>query len=228
MNSGLLRITTTIAAVILLAVGTAGAGDWFGWSFGGGVKGSGDRITEERDIRDFTKIRTSGSMDVHVVVGDQPSLSITFDDNLIDLIETRVKGKTLRITCDESYRARKSCLIEITVPKLTSVVSSGSGDMLIENLNGDYFEYNVKGSGDLEIEGEVEEVELGVAGSGDINARQLIADHAEVVIRGSGDVDVYANESFSGSVYGSGDIDYYGKPDHVDKHVSGSGDITRR
>ena len=60
-----------------------------------GVRGSGDLITEERDVRAFDEIRTAGSFDIYVEVGPEQSVKITFDDNLIDLIETEVRGKTL-------------------------------------------------------------------------------------------------------------------------------------
>jgi hypothetical protein len=65
-------------------------------------------------------------------------------------------------------------------------------------------------------------------GSGDINARRLRASDAVVRIHGSGDADIYADTEFDGSVYGSGDINVYGDPKYLDRHVSGSGDISRR
>ena len=75
---------------------------------------------------------------------------------------------------------------------------------------------------------ETEMLEITTHGSGDVNARRLRAVDAIVRVHGSGDADVYAEIDFDGAVYGSGDIDVYGDPENLDRHVSGSGDISRR
>ncbi len=214
---------------------------------GAEIKGSGDMVTQVRDVPEFNKIRSTGAFDVHITVGNTQRVTITFDDNLIDLAKTEVKGKTLRLYCDESYSSRKGCKIEITVPELQSVDASGSGDFIIENLKGDSFEYDISGSGDATISGEVGElnvtvtgsgdvdidghatdVDVVVSGSGDVDAHRLIAENATVRVSGSGDVRVHATGDFNGRVSGSGDIAYYGNPAHVSKRVSGSGDISAR
>ena len=224
------RLYFITVIMLLLVVGSVSADNWFSTIFGQskGVKGSDDLVTEERDVKPFNKIVTSGAYDITVVVGEKQSVKITFDDNLVEIVQTEVKGKTLRIFSDKSYRSQHDCLIEITVPELKEVVAKGSGDIVIENLKGDFFEYDLRGSGDVELGGEVDELEINLAGSGDIDTRNLIAKDAFVAIRGSGDVRVYASDSFDGAVYGSGDIDFYGNPDNVSKHIAGSGSIKRR
>ncbi|MBU8932674.1 MAG: DUF2807 domain-containing protein [candidate division Zixibacteria bacterium] len=220
-----------VALCMLMMIATSvSAGNWFTDIFGStrGIRGSGDLVSEDRDVKAFSKIRTSGSYDIVVVVGREQSIKVTFDDNLIDIIETDVKGRTLRIYSDESYRTRRDCLIEITVPELKGFVAKGSGDIEIRNMDGEFFEFDLKGSGDIEMEGMIDELEINLAGSGDIDARDLIARDAIVVIKGSGDIRVHATEILDAAIYGSGDIDYYGKPDDVSKHVAGSGNIKRR
>lgn len=238
-----------LAVTVLMMSGSVEAGNWFNWTFGGnGVKGSGDMVTEERDVIEFSWIETLGAFDVFVKVGEKQSVLITFDDNLIDLIETKVKGKTLKIYSDESFRSKRTCKIEITVPKLEGATTRGSGDITVMNVNSDVFECDINGSGDITVknlegdflecringsgdfsaDGKVEELEIRVYGSGDVDTRDLRAKEANVVIKGSGDARVHADESFDGSVYGSGDIAYYGDPEHTSKHVAGSGSIRRR
>ena len=73
-----------------------------------------------------------------------------------------------------------------------------------------------------------QEVEIKVSGSGDIDARDLESTEAYVRVSGSGDVKVYAAEAIDARVSGSGDIAYYGDPEHVSRHVSGSGSIRKR
>jgi len=192
------------------------------------IKGSGTLISDYRDVNEFNKIRISGSADLYITVGEKQSIKVTFDDNIIEYIQTDVKGKTLQIDCDVSYSSRKDCRIDITIPELKGIILSGSGDVHIENLRGDFFEYTLKGSGDMDAQGEIEELELNLYGSGDINTRELKAQNAVAVIKGSGDIDLYADNTLDCSVYGSGDIEYYGNPKDVTRHVAGSGSIKKR
>ena len=223
------RTVLCLLALILLAAPSTIADDFFNWITGRDcVRGSGDLVTEERDVRDFTRIETRGAVDIFVTVGESRKLSLTFDDNLIDLIETNVRGKTLKITSERSYSSRRACKIEISVPQLEEVRVTGSGDVEIYNLSGDYFEFTVSGSGDMRAEGEIEELDIRVSGSGDVDTRDVVAQEANVKISGSGDVKVFAEEEFYGRVSGSGDIDVYGNPEHLSRHVSGSGDIRKR
>jgi hypothetical protein len=216
-----------VTFVLCLFAATAGAHDFFGL-FKSGVKGSGDLTTESRNVDDFKRIKSTGSFDVNIEVGKEYSLEITFDDNLIDLITSEVRGNTLYLTSEEHYRSRRSCKIDITVPELELVKLSGSGDITVTNLDSDKFEYTISGSGDLVASGKVDELEVRISGSGDIDTRELIAKTVYATVSGSGDIKLYAEETLEGRVSGSGDIYYYGDPENVSTSVSGSGDITKR
>ena len=193
-----------------------------------GIKGSGDLKSETRQVDNFTRIKMVGAFDVFVTVGKEQSITLTFDDNLLDNILTEVQGKTLILESEESYSSRKNCKIEITVPELEYVKLSGSGDIVVSELNSDMFEYELSGSGDLTAEGKVKDLEINLSGSGDIDTHKLIAEDVYAKISGSGDIKVYASNRFDGKVSGSGDIVYYGNPKYTDKKVSGSGSIRER
>ena len=211
------------------------------------VNGSGDLITESRDVSDFTEIEVSGPFDVLVTCGEDQTVTITIDDNLMDLITTKVRRGVLEIKCEESFSAHRRSIIEISLPELEALALHGSGDVRVQAAKGDELEFDLHGSGTIEVvdinaelllvtiagsgefvaEGKADEVEVRVSGSGDIDLRELIADDASVRISGSGDVEVYAVESFSGRVTGSGDIRIHGNPKRFTEKVSGSGDIRR-
>jgi hypothetical protein len=212
-------------SLVLLVAGSVSA-DWFG--FGKSIKGSGDAVTEERDVGSFKRIESNGSADIFVTIGNELSVKVTIDDNLIDLIETEVRGKTLRIDSRESYSTRLGCKIEITVPELERVYLRGSGDVLVERLDSEFFEFKLSGSGSLVAEGSTDELELRLSGSGDIDTRDLTAQEAYAVISGSGDIRVHAEESFDGRISGSGDIAIYGDPSDFSKSISGSGSIRKK
>ncbi len=221
------RIVLPVTMLLILSVAGSVSADWFG--FGSrSIKGSGDLITEERDVGSFQRIESSGAADIFVTVGEELSVKVTLDDNLIDLIETKVRGKTLKIESRENYRSRHGCRIEITVPELERVYLRGSGDILVERLEAEFFEFKLSGSGSLVAEGATDELEVHLSGSGDIDTRDLIAREAYVSLSGSGEIKIHAEESFDGRISGSGDIAIYGNPSDFSKSISGSGSIRKK
>ena len=84
---------------------------------------------------------------------------------------------------------------------------------------------NVHGSGDIDVQGQVQHVTVQVAGSGDVHAGQLRAQDVTCSVAGSGDAVVLAEKSVHASVAGSGSIRVLGAPPVRRTHVVGSGDI---
>lgn len=229
MRKGRCNFFVVLILLTLFSFSSASAGNFLKSLFGcPGIEGSGELITEERDVKSFDKIESSGSYDIYVKVGEEQNIEITFDDNLIELITTRVSGKTLKVSSEGSFSSRNTCRVDITVPELEKLSLSGSGSIEIVDLDESSFTLKLSGSGDLRASGKVEELEIRLSGSGDIDTRELIADETYCKISGSGNIKVRAEESFEGSVSGSGNIYYYGEPDHISTHVSGSGRIKKR
>lgn len=214
-----------VGAVVLCTVALPVSAGLFGQKT---IKGSGEVTVQTREVGSFDRIRSSGSFDVNVTIGPQQKITVSFDDNLIDLVQTEVKGRTLQIFSDGSFSSHKSCKIEITVPSLEAVIVSGSGDIHVQGLKGPEFTYEISGSGDATLIGEVDEIDIEVSGSGEVDARELKAKRAYVDIAGSGDVMVWASELLDGSIAGSGDIAYYGNPSEVNRDIAGSGDIRKK
>lgn len=223
------RWLIAIAMVCLFAGVSAQAGDLFDGMFTKHktIHGSGTAASETRDVEPFTQISVSMGVDVFVTVGPTQQVKLTFDDNIVSKIRTRVRGNTLEIDSRYSFDCDADCKIEITVPKLEAFSLAGSGNIEIKGINGDEFEIDVAGSGDVTIDGQTKSLTIDLAGSGDIDTRKLIAEDADVDIAGSGNVQVYATKSLNADISGSGDIRYYGNPEYVDSDVSGSGSIRR-
>lgn len=240
------RIMITVGLLMFMA-GSVQAGGILSFLTGHYVNGSGDLTTEERKLPEFTEIDVSGPFDLVVTCGEEQTVTITIDDNLMDLISTNVRRGVLKIKCEESFSAHRRSKIEISVPALEALSLHGSGNVRVRAAKGDKIDFSIRGSGEIEVVdidaellsisisgsgefvavGKATEVEARVSGSGDIDLRDLIADDANVRVSGSGDVEVYARKSFSGRVSGSGDIRIHGNPKRFREKVSGSGDIRR-
>ncbi len=211
---------------------------------GNSVQGSGNIITQEREVSDFSKIHLKGSGKVFLTPGEKQSLEIKTDDNIMPLIETNVSGKKLTISHGNHHLRPTSFEVFITVKNLEGVAISGSGDVRGQNrFVTDAFYVEISGSGDVDLEveanrletklsgsgsihlaGKAEDYAVSISGSGEINAFDVQAKNVSVKISGSGNCRVHAIESLDTKVSGSGDVYYKGRP-KIKTKMSGSGSL---
>lgn len=222
---------------------------------GTGVIGvSADDTSEQvRALDTFTSIRNKGSFEVFVTVGEKQSVKVTADSEIIDKVETDVRGETLHIELEDNknwlgYRNIDVLRVDITVETLEAVRVDGSGNYEVRGLNGGNFSADVngsgdidlidaktdrlsiaiKGSGDVDASGECTELDVEIKGSGGVSGRSMSCKSGDISIMGSGDVDITLNESVDVGVMGSGDVTVWGKPEKVKSRSMGSGDIVLR
>jgi hypothetical protein len=192
-----------------------------------GVRGSGNVITEERDVTGFDEIVVLGSGDVVVSVTGTESLMIEAEDNIMPLLTTDVKNGRLELGSESSFSTTVGIKYAITVVALEGVEINGSGDVVATGLDADSFAAEINGSGDIRLTGTSRELDVGINGSGGFQGEDLVAATGAVQVSGSGTAVVNVTDNLIASISGSGDIEYIGDP-ALDASTSGSGDISRR
>jgi hypothetical protein len=220
------RLLTTALLTALIAVAMAGGAQAFwGDKDKDTVKGSGDAETRTLELSDFDRVDVGGAFTVNVTRGDEHQVTVTIDDNLWELLEAEVKNGKLTFDWKKSIEPDVDSTIDIVAPTLTELSTHGAADVTIRDFKGNRFEFGVSGAGELEMDGEVDELEIGVSGAGDIDTRDLEAKHVTISVSGAGEAKVHATESFDGRVSGVGNITCYGSPEKQKTRVSGMGDI---
>ena len=214
---------------------------------GKSVQGSGNIITQEREVSEFSKVHLKGSGKVFLTPGKKQSLEIKTDDNIMPLIETDVSGNKLTISHGNNHLRPTSFEVYITLENLEGVRISGSGDIIgkgrfVTNTlyaeisgSGDMdlevetglLETKISGSGSIHLSGKAEDYTVSISGSGKINAFDVDAKHVSVKISGSGDCRVSTSESLDAKISGSGDVYYRGRP-QINAKISGSGSLKSR
>lgn len=182
------------------------------------------------DLRGFDEVALAGSQDAIVTVGGAHAVRAEGPAEVLDRLDLRVEGGTLRIGMQKGnwnwIGNQPRTRIFVTLPALRAAAVAGSGDMQVDRVAGDSFSAKVAGSGDLRIaELKVGEVQFSVAGSGDIRAVGS-AERSSVLVAGSGDVDTggLTVRSTRASVVGSGDI-RVNASDTANVSIVGSGDV---
>jgi hypothetical protein len=192
-----------------------------------GVPGSGNAKTEVRSAPAFTAVSVAGSFDADIAIGPESRVEITGDDNIVPLITTDVHGDRLEIGSRKSFRTSVHLVAKITVPRLTGIGLTGSGDITAHGVQSDRIAVTLSGSGTIRADGTVHEAEVELTGSGTVALDQLAVERASVSVSGSGDVAVAASKSLDVSITGSGDVTYRGDPE-LKKRITGSGSVSRR
>jgi hypothetical protein len=192
-----------------------------------GVPGSGNARTEVRNVPAFSAVDIAGPIDAEIAVGPEAHVEITGDDNLVPLITSDVHGDRLDIGTRKNVRPSVHLVATITVPRLTGLGLTGSGDIAAHGVQADRLGVTLTGSGTIRADGTAHEAQVDLAGSGKIALDQLAAERASVSVSGSGDVAVAAARALEVSITGSGDVTYRGDPE-LKKRITGSGSVSRR
>ena len=208
------RRALPLAAVVVTALAVAGCdlGD------------DGPRTSQARDVAAFSRIDNRDSVDVRLHVGEPQRVQVRAGEKVIDDVRTEVRDGTLHVTFDHDGFLGDDVIVEASVPQLTAVEASGSGDIDADGIDADALAVRSDGSADITLEGTAARFALDLDGSGDADASGLAAREARVVVGGSGDADVRADQRLD--VDGSGDVRYHGAP-ALTRHVDGSGDLSR-
>lgn len=194
------RMSIALAAVLVMAAAC-------------GVAGSGNLVTEQRDVGSFDSIDVSAGIDVVLTVdaGANPSVTVTYDDDVIDDVETQVIGTTLNIRYRQNVVIRNiggGRIVEVTMPSVDEIELSGGSD-LRGSGEADTYRLTASGGSDADL--------------GDLEARDIVLDAS-----GGSDVRVFASSSVEGEASGGSNVTVFGGPDRVMIDTSGGSDVNLR
>ena len=189
------------------------------------IKGSGNIISENRALTNFSSINLIGSIDVNIHSSDEYHCTVIGDDNIIPYIITEVVNNSLQISINKNYSSTEVLEVNVNASDYDEVSISGSGNINIIDFKNDNLSLNISGSGDITTNGEVQTLIAKISGSGDIISRELISKYATITINGSGDAKIWASDSISAQINGSGNIEHYGNPINITSKINGSGNI---
>jgi hypothetical protein len=198
---------------------------WVSRLFSAAVDDSGNRATRARELAAFSAIRIKDSTDVDIQIGTPQQVSVVGDEKRLDTIDLHVDGNCLIVSSQGSDTSYRTLKVKVQVPAMDAIDIEGSGDAALHGIDGGKLRVGIAGSGDVRIEGKVDELALRIEGSGDARLKSLNAKTADVEIDGSGDADVSVADTLHARVNGSGDITYGGHPHDVYDLKLGSGEI---
>lgn len=212
------------------------------------IDGNGIPATEIRRAEGFNEIESSGDFKVTVVPGNNYSLIVNAESNLLPYIQTNVNGRTLKIKTGGVHMLRQNLPIEIQIvcPELQGIDLSGSGSVETGNYSCNRLKLNISGSGSITtgtiaqsisanisgsgsifLKGEANSTKFVISGSGKIKSYDLLQNECTATISGSGDMYVNVSNLIDANISGSGKVYYISRP-KIRTSISGSGAVVDR
>ncbi len=213
------------------------------------IKGEGDIITREIILDEFTSVHLLGSFNIIVAQGENQKVVAVGHENIIERLKTEVHNDVWDVHLQQGSYRDYELTIYITIPNIEQVYVTGSGDITINDFEGQAdLDLKISGSGKLtlnEMEGtqnlsvkisgsgeiighseltDLQNLSITITGSGDFSGFPVQTDNCDIRITGSGDCDVHVNTELDVQISGSGDVNYKGYPNII-QNISGSGDL---
>jgi hypothetical protein len=212
------------------------------------IYGSGDVVTEKREISEFTGLKVSSGIDVIIRQGTEISLELEADDNLHEAIITEVVDNTLKIYTRKNIRKAKSEKVFLVYKDLNTIRISSAGYVTGENtlqterldidlssagdlildVHAEKISCDISSSGDARLSGNADILVASLSSAGDLHAYELDVKKVDVSCSSAGDARVYATEEFNLRSSSAGSIYYKGEGHLVNSHTSSAGSIVKK
>ncbi len=160
------------------------------------IKGQGELVEREIAISDFSEISNIGVMDINVSFGDETSVTLKAQENLMDYITCETNGGELKLGVENNVS------ISTSKGMYADIVMQNS----LENIN-------IIGTGNITLAGEKQDnLYINIIGTGNVNAFGLEVDNCEIRSTGTGNCEVFVSESLTVYITGVGKVYFKGDP----------------
>lgn len=236
--------TAKLTALVVLLIATSSC------MFDGfGIKGNKNVVSEDRKVTsEFSGLKVSQGIHVFLSQGNETSISIEADENIIDLLVTEVQGDVLKIYFDKNVSKAKAKNVYLTTDNISSIkVSSGSSvssestikseNLKLSSSSGASLKLSVNASGiicsassgaHINLNGSTDSFDGDASSGSHIKATNLSARIAKANVSSGAGISLHASEELDARASSGGNISYEGNPTILDRNKSSGGSISKR
>ena len=214
------------------------------------IAGSGNIVTRQQSVTDFTVVEAGSTFEVAISRGASFEVSITADDNLFDRISVSREGKRLVIDVEKGFNLRNATLkVAIAMPALEGVRLSGASRATVTDfrstddldidlsgasrLEGDVGagdgDFTLSGASRLTLWGSAREVRVQLSGASSADLEDFPVERARVTLSGASSATVDVRKVLGPvRLSGASRLTYLGDPSIKDLSSSGASRIEPR
>lgn len=203
----------------------------------------------DRDLPEFNRIRLKSLGHVFVKLGNEQSVRVEADDDIIENVTTEVFGNELVISIEDAFPewiTEPGIEIFIVVKDLKGLelsgvgkissegilktkdlelINSGLGNLSLE-IEADNVVAELDGLGQISIEGTANSIDVKIGGAGKVDSKYLETKEARIYSSGVGSCTVYATDQLDVKITGLGKVRYRGNPE-LSRKITGIGSLER-
>lgn len=191
----------------------------------GKIKGSGNYVTEKREVSNFKNVEVNNIFEVEIVAQKEFSIEVDADDNLLEFIKTEVSGDTLKIENDKKFSTKNRVKIRITTPDIENLDVSGASTIRIADLNNQSLKIDTSGASSVKVEGKTNRLVIDASGASRVDTKGLSASNVSVDASGASRANINVSEILNVDLSGASNVTYSGNPGEINKKTSGASSI---
>lgn len=215
---------------------------------GPSLKGNGKVVEETRKAGEFDKIKVSRGMNVYISQGTETKIVVKADDNLLDAIETRMEGNTLKITATQNIRRATSKKVFVTTPNISMIKSIAGSNVFSKtalrsqnleltgsagsNMKLDVIANKLTAStsagSNIKLEGKAKSFSGKATSGSNLKAEELSSNNCSVEVSSGANIWITSKNKFKGHASSGGNIFYFGNPETTDIDKSSGGNIIKK
>lgn len=210
--------------------------------------GSGRMATRATSYTGFANVEARGPLRLELIYGEQHSVKISADDNIVDLIQAEQRGETLVVSLPSGSYRDATPRVQVAMPDLRTLVLSGAAFATISGFPSSQ-ELQISLSGASRVTGrlksssltlalaEASVAELGGSGgslhleaSGASQARlgDLPLDEVNATLKSVSSAIVNVKGTMNLELNGSSSLYYVGTPNLGQVNISGGANLVKR
>jgi hypothetical protein len=241
LNPEVLKVKKYGVTVFLICLAVAAAG----CSSNTHGTGSGNVINQTRSIQGVNQVTLVGTGTVLVIQGNQESLTIEAEDNIIPHIVSSVKGNMLNVSYDNTTPSpTRPVKFHLTLKDLSTITLSGAvkietsgfktqnlgvsmngaGEGNMSGLEVNTLTVSLSGAGKMNMAGTATDQTITISGAGDYQARDLKSQTTTITINGAGKGMLNVSTMLNATINGTGDISCLRNP-QVNRQINGAGTV---
>lgn len=213
-----------------------------------GVEGNGNVKERIRNVESFQGLQVSGRFDVYLMQGPSSGLTVIADENLHELIESRVENGVLIIRSTRSIYNAEELKLMISAAEFEELEFSGAVELRSkETISGKNLRLSVSGAAEVEMDldyerlsadlsgaseiiltGKVRKVRFDASGASELSLSNLEVEEMDLDCSGACEADVFVTKTLSVDASGAAEIEYRGNPVITKSDLSGAASINSK
>jgi Putative auto-transporter adhesin, head GIN domain len=208
---------------------------------------SGNTASKRLDASGVTRLDVAHGFDVRVTFGQPETVTVTYDDNLADLLDVGVSGGTLRLQLKPHgiITNRPTLRAEVTVGRLEEIRAAGAstvdvagpvqnpglrleisgGSRVAAELGLDRADATVSGGSRLELTGAAGTFKVDGSGGSRLELVELSVHDLDIQLSGASHANVWADQTIAAQLSGASSLTYKGTPRFTKRDTSGASTI---